>query len=177
MLNFKIRMTRGTTWATAKSEDFVTPEFLKEIGTLLVDCVVFEAKKDLAKQGNHPTAQGMPEGIPNTPKFFDSFSYEIDDQTVVLYSSWPQIDQIVEGRKPYPMSWLLKREGLSRIPMKGPKGTVLIKTVPSSPTNVWIHPGFFKHNFVRRGYERARKQMSAKFAEQVQKTLKGMNVI
>ena len=177
MLGFKLKMTRGRTWATAKSEDFISPKFLKKIGRLLVTSVVLEAKRDLAKQGNHPTPKGVAEGIPASPKFFESFYYEVEDQVVMLYSSWPQIEQIVEGRRPYPMNWLLRQEGLTKIPIKGPKGTVLIKTVPASSNNVWIHPGFRKHNFVRRGYERARRQMDEIFAEQAAEVLKGMDVL
>lgn len=175
MLGFKIRMTRGATWAQAESEDFITKEFLQKIGKLLVASVVLEAKRDLAKQGNGPTPTGIAEGVPASERFFKSFYFKIEDETVVLYSSWPQIEQIVDGRRPYSMDWLTKQEGVSRVPMKGPQGTVLVKTTPATSQEAWIHPGFRKHNFIRRGYERARRQMDKLFAEQVAKTLAGMN--
>ena len=175
MLGFKVRMTRGKTWGQAESEDFITPEFLEKIGKLLVASVVYEARKDLAKQGNGPTPTGIAEGIPASEKFFKSFYFKIEHETVVLYSSWPQIEQIVDGRQPFSMDWLTRQAGVSRVPMKGPQGTVLAKTTPASPQEAWMHPGFRKHNFIRRGYERARRQMDKMLAEQVVKALSGMN--
>ena len=89
-----------------------------------------------------------------------------------LYSTWPQIEQIVEGRRPYPMTWLTQQEGVSKVPMKGDRpGTVLIRTTPKSPENAWIHPGFKKHNFIRRGYERARRQMNEVLSQRLGKVL------
>ena len=55
------------------------------------------------------------------------------------------------------MEWLTRAEGVSRVPMAGDQpGTVLIKSTPGSLQGPWIHPGFRKHNFVRRGYEKAK---------------------
>lgn len=175
MLGFKVRTTRGKTWAQLESDDYITDEFLRQVGRLLVASVVFEARKDLAKQGNGPTPKGMAEGLPASERFFKSFYFKIEDQSVVLYSSWPQIEQLVEGRRAYPMEWLTRQAGVSRVPMKGPDGTILIRTTPRTPQEAWVHPGFKKHNFLRRGYERARKQMTKLLEQQVVKTLRGLN--
>lgn len=169
---FKLRRTSGKTWSKLKESDFITTEFLNEIGKELVSAVVFEAKKDLAKQGNRPTPRGEAEGIPADDKFFKSFKYRVEGNRVVLFSDWPWIQQIVEGRREYPMSWLTQQEGVSKVPMKGDRpGTVLIKTTPRSPENAWIHPGFKKHNFVRRGYQRARKKMDEILSKRIGKVL------
>jgi hypothetical protein len=177
MLGMKIRATRGRTWVTAESEDFLTHEFLDQIGKLLVDSIVFEARKDLAKQGGHATPHGIAEGIPASERFFRSFYFAIEDSTVVVYSSWPQIEQVVEGRRPYPMTWVTAQEGFTKLPMSQGDGTVLVRTTPTSARQAWIHPGFRKHNFIRRGYLRARRQMDQLIAKQVTKVLNGMNVI
>jgi len=176
-MEFRIKKTSGKTWATMKDGDFVDEKFLRRIGDLLVESIVFEAGKDFAKQGNKPTPPGQAEGVPRSLSFFDSFHYRLGrGQTVEVYSTWPWIDQIIEGRRPYPMDWLTQQAGVSRVPMKGPGGTVLIKTTPAGTQDAWIHPGFRKHNFVRRGYERARRQMDEMIKKQVVKVLAGMPV-
>lgn len=177
MLGMKIRTTRGRTWATATSDDFLTHDFLDAIGKVLVECIVFEARRDLARQGGQPTPHGVAEGIPASERFFSSFYFAIEDSTVVVYSSWPQIEQLVEGRRPYPMTWMTGQEGFTKLPMPQGDGTVLVRTTPTSARQAWIHPGFRKHNFIRRGYLRARRQMDQMIAKQVVKVLNGMDVI
>jgi len=168
----KLRRTSGKTWAKLRDEDLLTKDFLKVVGESLLKAVVFEARKDLAKQGGRPTPPGVPEGIPASEDFFKSFSYRVEGQRVLLVSTWPFIEQITEGRREYPMTWLTQQEGVSKVPMKGSRpGTVVIKSTPTSPSNAWIHPGFRKHNFIRRGYERARREMDKLLADQVGKVL------
>lgn len=171
-VEIKLRRTSGKTWAKLKDDDFFTKSFLDEVGKVLVKNVVFEARKDLAKQGGKATPRGVPEGIPASERFFRSFSYRIEGKRVLLVSTWPQISQITEGRREYPMTWLTQQEGVTKVPMKGDRpGTVVIRTTPQSPDDAWIHPGFRKHNFIRRGYERARKEFDKILADHVGKVL------
>jgi hypothetical protein len=178
MIGIRIKKTAGKTWANSESKDFITPAFLKEIGELLVDSIVYEAGKDFAKQGNTTTPVGAAQGIPGSVGFFNSFKYRINTQkqNVEIYSTWPQISQILEGRRPYSMDWLTQQAGVSRVPMTQPDGTVLIRSTPATAGSAWIHPGFKKHTFVRRGYEKARRRMKKMLAEQVTKVLKGMPI-
>lgn len=173
MASVKIKKTHGKTWVGLEQADFLTPDFMERLGGFLRDAIVYEARRDLAKQGNRPTPVGHPEGIPADEKFFRSFSYQIKDNVLEIHSSWPWIDQIVDGRRPYPMEWLTQQEGVTRVPMKGPGGTVLIRATPATPQEAWIHPGFRKHNFVRRGYEKARLKMEQELEKQIEKILKG----
>lgn len=168
---FRIKRTSGKTWAKLESEDFITPEFLEAIGKLLVDAIVFEAGKDFAKQGNSPTPRGQAEGMPRSLRFFDSFSYNVlaQRQQVEILSSWPWIDQIIDGRPPYPMTWLTQQEGVRRVPMEQPDGTVLIRSTPASPENAWIHPGFARHTFLRRAYDKSRRKMAKMMLDQAAK--------
>jgi hypothetical protein len=172
----RIKKTYGKTWANVTQADVITPAFLKKVGKVLVDSIVFEARKDLANQGGRPTPRGFPEGIPDDEKFFTSFRFEVVGTAVEIYSDWPWIEQITEGRRPYPMGWLTKQEGVSRVPMKGPAGTVLIKSTPASKATAWIHPGFRKHNFIRRGYERARRKIEDMLTGQVVDLLKKLPI-
>lgn len=175
-MQIRIKRTHGKTWATMKDEDFVDDKFLKKIGVILVESIVFEAGKDFAKQGSRPTPIGHPEGIPRTLRFFDSFGYRVKNSSIEIYSTWPWIDQIIKGRSPYPMEWLTKEAGVNAVPMRQPDGTVLIRSTPRMAKDAWIHPGFAKNNFVRRGYERARRQMAAELKKQVNKVLAGMSI-
>jgi hypothetical protein len=169
----KIKKTHGKTWVGLKQEDFLTPAFMKKLGGFLLDAIVFEARKDLAKQGGKPTPEGAPEGIPASERFFQSFSYKIKKNSIEIHSDWPWIEQIIEGRKPYPMEWLTRSEGISRVPMAGKQpGTVLIKSTPSNLSGPWIHPGFRKNNFLRRGYEKARRKFARELEKQFEKILK-----
>lgn len=179
MVEIRIKRTAGKTWMNASASDIVTPAFLKEVGELLVDNIVYEAGKDFAKQGNTTTPVGAPEGIPGSVKFFDSFKYRVLNQksSVEIYSTWPWISQIIEGRRPYPMEWLTQQAGVSRVPMKQPDGTVLIRSTPVTPGSAWIHPGFKKHTFVRRGYEKSRRHMKRILAKHAQKALSGMPLV
>lgn len=178
-MEIKLKKTSGKTWANAGSKDFISDAFLRKVGELLVERIVYEAGKDFAKQGNAKTPVGAPEGIPGSVQFFDSFKYRIHPgkSQVEIYSTWPHIAQIMEGRRPYPMDWLTQQAGVSRVPMKQPDGTVLIRSTPATADSAWIHPGFKKHTFVRRGYENARRQMKKMLQEQVAKVLQGMPII
>ena len=176
MLDFKVRMTKGKTWSKLLPGDFLTPKFLARVGKLFVSAIISEARKDFAKQGGRPTGRGFAEGIPASEDFYKSFYYEVNKTTVEVFSSWPQIEQIVEGRRPSPMDWLTRQNGVTRVPLKGPGGTVLIKSAPATPADAWIHPGFLKHTFIRRGYEKARRQMDQLLAQQIAEVLGGVNV-
>jgi len=177
MSNVKLKRSYGKTWVGLKNTDFLTPKFMDRLGGYLVDAIVYEARKDLAKQGNARTPVGEAEGIPASEKFFRSFSYEVNGVSLEVSSDWPWISQIIEGRRPYPMEWLTQQEGLRRVPMPGPGGTVLIKTTPSQKRDAWIHPGFKKHNFVRRGYEKARRKFAEELDKQIATVLKKTPII
>lgn len=177
MANVKIKKTYGKTWVGLKNTDFLTPEFMKRLGDYLVDAIVYEARKDLAKQGNARTPRGEAEGIPADEKFFRSFSHKVDGTKIEVSSDWPWILQILEGRPPYPMEWLTQEEGVPRVPMPGPGGTVLIRTTPAQKQNAWIHPGFRKHNFVRRGYDKARRKFKDELDKQIAKVLKNTPIV
>lgn len=174
----KLKKTYGKTWVGLEQEDFLTPRFMERLGGFLLDAIVFEARKDLAKQGGRPTPEGAPEGIPASNRFFESFSYKINGNSIEISSTWPWIEQVLEGRKAYPMEWLTQTEGVSRVPMAGEQpGTVLIKSTPGNLQKPWIHPGFRKHNFVRRGYEKARHKFKQELDKQVAKILKKTPIV
>lgn len=171
-MTVRIKRTFGKTWAKLNDGDFFDEKFLGRVGDMLVDAIVFEAGKDFAKQGNSPTPRGEAEGIPRSLRFFDSFGHKIVKGTQVeIFCTWPWIEQIVQGRPPYPMTWLTHQAGISKWGIRQSDQKVLIKTTPLGSQDAWIHPGFRKHTFVRRGYDRARRQMKSLLNERVAKVL------
>jgi hypothetical protein len=153
------------------------PEFLQEVGKILVKAVVKEARKDLLHQGNKPTPRGQPEGIPRGEKFFKSFAFRIVGRsTIEIFSTWPWIEQIIEGRGPYRMKWLRETKGVPVAPLhsrgrgrqpRRPPGKVVFRTTPGKFKHSWLHPGFAKHNFI----ERAVKKSKAEITETLRKRL------
>lgn len=159
MFNIKIK-TDSTLEVDIK--DLLTNEFLKNMGNSFIYHIRRAAEEDLKKQGQ-PTS-GKPEGIPRDPKFLESFGFEIKpDKTIEIYSTWPWIDQIMEGRKPYPMKWLTKPSL--------PKASFKMGVVRTTPDfrKPWIHPGFKSHDFIQRGVEEGFKHIQANLSNQVKK--------
>lgn len=145
-------------------DEFFEKRFLEDVGNACLHFIIKEAKADLTKQGGQ---KGKPEGIPNDPKFFESFGFEITNEgSIEIYSTWPWIDQIIEGRKPYPMKWLTQPK-VKKVPFS--KKTPLIRSAPGS-REAWIHPGFKSHNFIQRGVEQALSRLNKNFANQVRRS-------
>jgi hypothetical protein len=147
----------------------MSQQLLRELAQTLVDSVVFEAKKDLAKQGRKGTPQGQPEGLPVKGNFLDSFDYRISGKsTIEITSDWPWVQQLIEGRKPFKMWWLThgQRRGHA-VPLVQPDGTVLFRMAPLSLSDAWIHPGFARHTFVQRGVKKGRVKMAEMIAAEV----------
>lgn len=169
----KIRGTYGKPWSKMIGEEIeLERKHLDLLGANLVKCIVEEAAKDLAKQGNRKTARGEPEGLPTSNSFLESFSYKIRGRsTVEIISTWPWIDQHIEGRDPYPMTWLTRERGIVKVPMLQDDGTVLVRTAPLRAKDAWIHPGFARHTFLARGVRKARQQAANVVRDQILKKL------
>jgi hypothetical protein len=163
-----LRGVYGKPWSKMAGDIPMTKELLNRLGEALVESVVKEAKIDLAKQGI--PSRGKPAGIPNKDEsFFDSFSYQIvGKSTIEILSSWPWIEQLTEGRKPFKMWWLTHGQRMGRaVPLVQRDGTVLFRMAPLSLENAWIHPGFAKHTFVQRGVRKGREAMAQVMKEEI----------
>lgn len=93
----------------------ITRELLERLGKCLVDSFVKEAKKDFAKRGWSGEARD------GSAPIWDSFSYKIrGDKTVVVVSTFPDIDVLtsrdIPSRK---MTWLTQ-EAKEKSPNKYP---------------------------------------------------------
>ena len=169
----KIKSTYGGSFAKLVAGEYKPSRAtLIKLGTLIVDCVIAEARKDMAAESRRKT--GDPVGIPQSERFFRSFTSKLYGQsTVEVYSSWPTIEQNIEGTDPYPMTWLTRSNGVNAVPMKDQMGRLIIRTTPLTTQNAWIHPGFARHNFLQRGITRAKQEMADIVKEDIQRFMSG----
>mgnify|MGYP001599055612 FL=1 len=169
----KIKSTYGGSFAKMVAGDYKPSRTtLIKLGTLIVDCVVAEARKDMAKEARRKT--GDPVGLPQSERFLSSFTSKLYGQsTVEIYSTWPTIEQLTEGTDPYPMTWLTRPNGVNAVPMKDSMGRLIIRATPLSTQDAWIHPGFARHNFLQRGMTRAKKEMADIVREDLKQFLAG----
>ena len=162
----------GKPWSKMVGKPIVmSREVMARLGAVLVESVVAEARKDFAKQEKLP---GGPEGLPKSKTFFDSFHYRLVGQsTVEIYSDWPYIKQVIEGRDPYPMTWLTRDAGVTVVPIIKEGGEVLFRSTPLQRGDAWVHPGFARHTFLQRGIQKGREKMAGIMTEEALKTLSG----
>lgn len=176
MKGARVKGVYGKPWSRMVSGGIDLDEkVLRRLGQVLVDSVVAEARVDFAKQGRAPHVPGKPEGLPRTEAFFESFSYRLSGKsTIEVLSSWPYIDQVTEGRDPYPMTWLTRANGVNVVPILKGAGVVIYRTAPLKLQDAWIHPGFARHTFIQRGIRKGREKMAQIVAaEAVRDLMKG----
>lgn len=166
-----VRSVYGTPWSRM-SKVTLSRRVLNKLGRILVQEIVREGKKDFAKQGRKATPIGEPEGIPKSRNFWKSFRSKVrGSRTIEIFSDWEWIDQILEGRDPYPMPWLTQERGIMRVPMRQPNGTVIVRVAPATVSKAWIHPGFAKHNFIERGIKKGREKGAVIIGQEVARIL------
>jgi hypothetical protein len=178
----KLKTQKGGRSATVNTSQVFDRAFLDEVGKVVRDAIVYEAKRessmDLKKsKGYRPfvsdedqyETDSAPEGIPRSTKFFNSFHWRVIGQKIEVYSTWPWIRQVVEGGDPYKMTWLTKAAGVETVPFTDPMGKVVFRSTPQNDSDAWVHPGFSKHTFIEKGWERARPKVKRMYAIQTTK--------
>ena len=138
---------------------------LKAIGEIFRKAIVYEAKKDFARQGKSP--YGPKEGLPDSrgstirPSFFDSFKVKINGKRFSITSTWPWIENLLGGSNEGPMQQFTQANPKFKkkpIPMLI-DGKVIFRMAPAAKGALWIHPGYARHTFVQRGIARAKKEL------------------
>jgi hypothetical protein len=177
---FKLKTKTGGRSANITANIVFDKPFLDKVGKVIRDEIVKEARKqsssDLRKskgerrthvseEDQHDVASA-PEGIPRSERFYDSFKWRVVNTKVEVYSDWPWVNQIVDGRSPYKMTWLTQSKGVDRVPFTDPTGKVKILSTPASVTDAWIHPGFASHDFIQKGWKNAQKEVKKMYALQ-----------
>ena len=145
----------------------ITPELSQKLAEILKEEVVKAAKAEARSLASSPTNKVT---LPNNENFFRSFTTRVlGDRTVEVRSHYPMIASLVEGREPYPMTWLTTANGVGKVPIERPDGTVIFRVPPNNSNKAWIHPGFVKHKFITVAIKNAR----ARFVEVVEAAVAG----
>lgn len=167
----KIRSVRGNAWSRLVAGDYTPSQAaLHQLGQYIIECIVAEAHKDLIKQ--KALTKDGPVGVPDSDAFFQSFTYRITNGNIEILCDWPTIDALMEGRAPFPMSWLTREKGVGVVPLKDDHGDVIFRMAPQMK-DAWIHPGFQKHNFIRRGVEKGRQRTAEIIKQDLLKFIQG----
>jgi hypothetical protein len=170
-----VRKVYGKPWSRM-AEIEVSPEVLQKVGDIIVESIREEALKDYAKDGRTP--RGLPMGLPNTDRFWDSFSASLlGASTVIISSSWPWINRHIEGRKPFKMWWITQDRGRYYVPLRQPDGSVNVAIAPLNKEEAWVHPGVIKYHFINRGVKKGRKKAMKLLAQEVLKKLVAGNFL
>ncbi len=140
---------------------------LKKAGTLILESVRKEIKTDAAKHNAMNRAVGQPVSIPNSKEFVLSFKVSVKGKKIEISSDWPFVEHHLEGRDPYPMTWLTQAEGIKKVPMITSAGVVLVRMAPLTKEDAWIHPGFLKYNFLERGVRKGREAAAEMLAKEM----------
>lgn len=168
-----IRGVYGKPWSKMAQIE-PSPEILLQMGEIIVEEISKEARKDFARTGKTP--RGVPMSLPNTRRFFDSFSVSIlGASTIVISTSWEWFERHVEGRKPYKMPWLTQERGVFRVPITQEDGSVRIVATPATEGEAWIHPGVKKFNFLARGVKKGRIRAAKLLAVEAIQQVLGSN--
>ena len=133
----------------------------KKMAEYVLRAIRKEIAKDVAKAAA-PRNPGEPVKLPQTKKFAESFSVRVAGGKLEVVSTWPtaevhtkKTNDTRDRTPPYEMKWLSQPDMTAlRIARSG--GEVVFRTTPnpSKGGRYWIHPGFRKYNFLRRGIDK-----------------------
>ena len=145
-----VRVTsKSKTLFKGNSRIKIPEKYLKLYGSFLVDEISSEARR----------AASLFSRIPDTPDFYNSFSYRIDSDHIVVESTWPWIDPLIEGTGEFKMVWLTKEKGVSKVPIFQSDGSVVFRNTPLKVADAWVHPAIVKHSFIQNGVDSARRRL------------------
>lgn len=92
----------------------------------------------------------------------NSISYVVREgnEAIEIYSTIPNIQQIIEGAKPYRMTWIKRSNKRPIIPIWDRKSKqVRFRYAPE--TSRWVHPGVRRMLFMERARKRIRKWIAS----------------
>ena len=192
MIKTKIQLRRvgGEPWSKIK-EIPLTPSTLRRLGYALVKALKIESAKDFAKRGW--TGEDPMGGKP----IWESFSFSVKDQNVLVYSTFYGMKELSRGDIPArKMTWLtqqakndkpslfpltprekelgMRRTGKpkngKRLPLIVPLevgGEVIFRTAPFRFADAWVHPGIAKFTFFERAIRKGREACMEIIMEEV----------
>jgi len=156
VVQFRVRGSYMGAWAKKVGEQ-ASAEIVKRMADVLQE----EVRK-AAREEAQPRARGSkkPLTIPNSESFYNSFhSRIVGTKTVEIVCTYPFIKALIEGRDPYPMTWLTRAAGVPVVPIERSDGTVVLRATPGPGDRPWVHPGFEAHRFLKVAIQRARDRI------------------
>lgn len=171
---------------TDKLEDpALKKKLLEKLGRSLVDHIIFEGRKDLARAGKSPRGKPIPNGGGLGEGFFSTVKYRIKGKsTIEVYSDWKWLESLIKGMPKTKMSslvanrntnlWRNGKNGKVRktLPISDGKGGVVFRVAPLNLEDAWVHPGISKHTFWDRGVRKWRRNASKIISDFIRRNTK-----
>ena len=146
----------------------------RKMAEFILKAIKKEIAKDTAKVSSF-RKQGEPVPLPRTKRFADSFTVQITAKRIEVKSDWPTAEAHTkkstdtrDQTRPYEMKWLSQPDvPYANIVRSG--GEVVVRATPNPMFGgrFWVHPGFKKYNFLRRGIERGVKEYLESLGEKL----------
>lgn len=167
LFRFKIKR-HDKSWVT-RGDQLVTKRLMEQAAKVLLNSIHREIDRERAMEAGKDGGK-----LPITPKFKASFRCLVVGKEIQIVSTWPNLDALIEGRKPYQMKWLTQQAGVDVVPMEGAHDQILFRRTPLHKEDAWWHPGYRKHEFLDRAIERAWPKMEKILREGVMKELSSL---
>lgn len=156
-VQFRVRGAYVGAWAKRIGEQ-ATADIVHRMADVLQEEVRRAIREEARPRVN---GVGQPVTLPTSEAFINSFRTRIvGKRTVEVVCTYPFIRALVEGRDPYPMTWLTRAAGVPVVPIERSDGTVVFRTTPGPGDRPWIHPGFESHRFLTVAVRRARDRIA-----------------
>lgn len=142
---------------------------LMKAARIILKAVKAEIRKDMVKARGIQGGGNQPVPLPDSRRFVDSFSYQIQgNSTIEIVSTWPTAEaHTTPGHdKRRPMTWLVQPK-IKYVPIITGTGQVIVRTAPLTTATAWIHPGFVKYNFIERGARKGRQKVLDTLGQQI----------
>ncbi len=153
---FRIKVRRHSRSWISEKDHLISPQVLELAGKILLSAIRQEIDREWALEAAPSKRKG---GLPRTIRFKRSFRCRVVGQEIEILSSWPTVQALIDGKDPYPMTWLTQQAGVKVVPMEGENEEVVFRTTPKFKFKAWKHPGFRQHLFLDRAFTRAKPQM------------------
>jgi len=146
----------------------------QEMAKYVLKAIKKEIAKDTARVASF-RKKGDPVPIPKTKRFADSFTVKVVGGRIVVQSDWPtaqahtkKSNDTRSQTEPYEMKWLSKPD-VPYANIVRSNGEVVVRTTPNPMFGgkYWVHPGFKKYNFLRRGIEKGVREYIESLGDQL----------
>ena len=153
----RVRGVYGKPWTKmARKKIEITPAVMTMLGNAVLEGVRHEIRRAVALSTG-VRGRGKPIPIPRSSEFVESFQFRVRGaSTVEITSDWPFAKAWEDGKDPYEMKWL-NRKDTPVVPIVTASGATILRVAPLQTEKAWIHPGFARYSFLAKGIKRGRE--------------------